>query len=245
MISAGDFFARRLGDESGTSQASRRSRGIDLVDQRLVERNVDPHRPSGIGEKGYRKQQSTCLDRSSDILVTKNIVHGARRREPSAGAFQRFRVLTKSRCRIRDSFLQCVTCREAAFYVRKPDTEGAICFLFNDSYVVGRHRLVALNFHLSRPPPRELVDPSHESGRQIPSWMRHGDQDLPPGMLEGVVIAVHPIKLPSILLPHPDQLAAVSFHRAAPSKGDWFPGSWPVFDWSGRLRMCIYIHKNT
>jgi hypothetical protein len=34
--------------------------------------------------------------------------------------------------------------------------------------------------------------------------MRHGDQLISLGMLEGVVIAIHAIKLPAILLQHPD-----------------------------------------
>jgi hypothetical protein len=46
--------------------------------------------------------------------------------------------------------------------------------------------------------------------------MRHGDQFIPPGMLEGVVIATHSIKLPSVFLQHPDQLAAVSFYAPLP-----------------------------
>jgi hypothetical protein len=48
--------------------------------------------------------------------------------------------------------------------------------------------------------------------------MCHSDQDVSLGVLECVVIAVHAIKLPSVLLQHPDQLAAISFHGPPPKQ---------------------------
>src|SRR5436853_1060324 len=49
--SAADFLSRRLGQKGGAREASRSS-SIDPIDQCLVERDIEPHRPTGIGKQG-------------------------------------------------------------------------------------------------------------------------------------------------------------------------------------------------
>src|SRR5262249_52393605 len=113
-------------------------------------------------------------------------------------------------CCVGNGLFQGFACRKASLDVRKPDTERAIRFFFNDRYILCRHRFAA---HLSRPPASQLVDPTHKAGRQIFAWMSHGNNRLGLRMLERVVIATDPIKNPPVSFQHCDQLAAVSFHR--------------------------------
>ena len=56
--SAGDFLARRLGDEGRASESSRRSGGVDLINEALIERDVYPHGPAGIGQQRDGEQHT-------------------------------------------------------------------------------------------------------------------------------------------------------------------------------------------
>lgn len=212
--SASDFLTSGLGDESRARQSSCRRGIVDLIDEGLVERNVDSHRPACIGKQGNSKQHCSSLDGCFDILVAQDGIHGSCRRQPPARTFQRLRMLTKSRGSIRHGFFQGLSGRKTSFDIRKPDAKGAAGFFFHNRYVMRRHRFETFSHLRSRTPTCHLVDPANESCRQISSRMRHGDDRLPTGIFERVMIAVHPIKYPSVLLQHPDQLPAVSFHRA-------------------------------
>jgi hypothetical protein len=216
--SASNFLASGLRDKSRAGQSSCRSSIIDLIDERLVERNVDPNSSTCIGKQRNSKQDSSCLDRCLDILVSQNNIRGTRRRHLPTCTFQRLCMLTKSGNRIRDSLFQSLTRRETSFDIWKPDTKGAVGVFLHDRYIVRRHCLETSSHIRSQPPAGQLVNPAYESGRQIPPRMRHGDDCFPLGMLERVVIAIHPIKHPSILLQHPDQLAAVSFPYPPPKQ---------------------------
>jgi hypothetical protein len=209
-LSTGDLLARRLSDEGRTSESSRGSSNVDLIHQSLIERNIYPHGPPGIGKQRNGKQYCAPLDGCSDIPIAQDIVYGASRRYVPPCAFKSFRMLTKSGCCIGDCLFQGIACRKASFNVWKPDAEGAVWFFFNDGDVLCRHRHDVL---LSRPPAGQLVNPAHESGGQISSRVGHGDDDFPRRVFERVMISVNSIENPSILLQHRDQLAAVSFHR--------------------------------
>jgi hypothetical protein len=211
--SAGNFLASGLGDESRARQSSCRSSIIDLIDERLVERNVDPDSSAGVGKQRDREQHSPSFNGSFDIFVAQDRIGCSRRRHLPARALQRFCMLTKSRSCIRDSLFQGLTRREASFDIWKPDAKGAVGLFLHDRYIMRRHCFETSSHIRSRTPAGQLVNPAYESSRQIPSRMRHGDDCFPLGMLECVVITIHPIKHPSILLQHPDQLTAVSFHR--------------------------------
>ena len=208
--SAGDLLARCLGDEGRAGESSRRSGGVDLIHESLVERDVYPHGPAGIGKQRNGEQHSPSLEGCFDILVAQDIVYAARRRYVSSRAFNSLRMLAKGSCCIGNGLFKGVTRRKASLNVWKPDAESAVGFFFNNRYILCRHRFDAL---LSRPPASQLVNPANETGRQIFSRVRHGDDRLRPRMLERVVIAVDPIENPSVPLQHCDQLAAVSFHR--------------------------------
>ncbi len=217
--SARDFLTSGLSEKGRTRQSSCRSSIIDLVDECLVERNIDPHGPTGIGKQRNSEQHSTCFDGCFHVFVPQDQIHGTCCRQSSPRAFKRFRMLTKSSRRIRNCFFQGFACREASFHIRKPDAESAVSFFFNDRYVIHRHCLETSSYLRSRTPASQLVNAPYQSDRQIPPGMRHGDDYVPLRMLVRVVIAIDPIKHPSILLQHPDQLAAVSFHptfEAAP-----------------------------
>src|SRR4029453_2379577 len=97
-----------LGDESRTCEPSHRSGLIDLINKRLIERNVDPDRPSSISKQRNGKQHCAGIDRCFYILVTQHPVHSSRSRQFPSSAFKSFHVLTKSHCRIRDRFFQSV-----------------------------------------------------------------------------------------------------------------------------------------
>jgi hypothetical protein len=137
--SAGDLLARGLGDKSRARQSSRRSGIIDLVNERLVERNIDPYGSTGIGKQRNGEQHGPPFNSCFDILVTKHGICDSCWRKLSAGAFQRLSMLTK-RCRcIHDGFFQGFAGREAPFDVRKPDTKGAVGLFFDNRYEVRRH----------------------------------------------------------------------------------------------------------
>jgi hypothetical protein len=211
--SAGDFLACCLRDEGRASKSSRRSGSVDLINKTLIERDVYPHGPACIGKQGNGEQHRPLLDGRSDILVAENVVCAASQREVPSCAFKSFRMLAKGSRRIGNSFFQGISCRKASFDVRKPDAERAIGFFFNDRHVLGRHLFAAFSWS----PAGQLVDPAHQTCRQILLWVRHGDDRLSFRMLERVVIAADPIKNPSVPFQHRDQLAAVSFHRSPQS----------------------------
>jgi hypothetical protein len=206
--SARDFLTCGLSNEGRAREPARGSSCIDLINERFVERNVDPYSSAGIGKQWNSKQDSPFFERCFYISVTQNIVRAPRSRQSSSGTFKRFRMLPQRNGRIASSLFQCVTRRETSFHVRKPDAEGAVSFLFHNRHVTRRHC-----FQISsRPPAGQFVDAAHQSNRQIPPWMCHRNDHIPLGMLIRVVITVNSIKRPSILLQHPNQLAAVSFH---------------------------------
>lgn len=215
--SASDLLARCLGNEGRSGESSHRGGSVDLINKALIERNVYPHGPAGIGKQGNGEQHSSFLDGCFNVLVAENLVYATSRSDMPSCAFQRFRVLAKSSCCVRSGLFQGVACRKASLHVRKPDAECAVRLFFNDGYVLCRHRLVAL---LSWPPAGQLINPPHKTGRQIFAWMRHGDDSLSFWMLERVVITADSIKNPSILFQHRDQLAAVSFHRPPPKASE-------------------------
>ena len=207
-LSAGDLLARCLGDEGRASESSLRSGGVDLIYQSLVERDVYPHGSAGIGQQRNGEQHSSFLDGGSDVLVAEDIVCVARGRQRPPCALKRLRMLAQSSRRVGNGFFQGVACRKTSLDIRKPDAEGAVRFLFNNRYIMCRHRFVAF----LRSPTAQLVNPAHKTGRQIFSGVRHGNDRLRIRMLERVVIAADPIKKPSIPFQHRDQLAA-SCHR--------------------------------
>src|SRR5262245_15526086 len=88
--SAGNLLSRRLGQKRRPRQASCGSSRVNLVDKRLVERNVDPQRSSGIGKQWHSEQRSAALDRRGDIVVGQNLVNGARQRNTTARALRGF-----------------------------------------------------------------------------------------------------------------------------------------------------------
>jgi len=207
--SAGNLLACRLGDERRTRKPSFRGCSIDLIDETLVERDVYSHGPAGIGQQRNGEQHSSFFDGSSDILVTEDLVYITRRREVPSCAFKRFRMLPEGSRRIDNRFFQGVARRKASLDIGKPDAERAVGLFFNNCYVLCRcfHAL------LSRSPPGQLVNPAHQTCRQIFSRVGHGYDRLRFRMLERVVIAANPIKYPSVPFQHCDQLAAVSFHQ--------------------------------
>jgi hypothetical protein len=213
---ARDFFASGLRNEGRAREPSRRSCIIDLVDKRLVERNIDSDCPPGVGKQRNSKQNCSCFNGRLDIFVAQDCVDKARCRQLSARAFQCFGMLTQSHRRVRHCFFQGLARRKASFNVRKPDAKSTVGILFNYSHVVRRHCHRASLQLPSGAPAGQLVNSARQPDWQIPSWMSHCDNFFPLRMLEGVVIAVHPIKHPSVLLQHSDQLAAVSFHCSRP-----------------------------
>jgi hypothetical protein len=178
--SASDFLARSLSDEGRTRQSSGRSSIIDLIDERFIKRNVDPHGPASIGEQRDREQHSPSFNGSLDIFIAQDCIGSSRQRHLPARALQRFRMLAKSGSCIRDSLFQSLTRREASFDVWKPDTKGAVGIFLYDCYIV-RHCFEAFSHLRSRTPAGQLVDSTYESRRQIPSRMRHGDDLFPFG----------------------------------------------------------------
>lgn len=208
-LSAGDLLARRLGNEGRARKSSLRSGSVDLIDQSLIERDVYPHGSAGIGQQRNGEQHSSFLDRGFDVLVAKDAIYVASRSKVSSGAFKRFRMLAQGSRRVGNGFFQSVACRKASLDIRKPDAEGAIGLFFNYCYVLCRHRFA----FFSRPPPGQLVNPAYQTGRQVFSRVRHGDDRMRFRMFERVVIATDPIESPSVSFQHRDQLAAVSFHR--------------------------------
>jgi hypothetical protein len=211
--STDNFLTRSLRDESRPREPACRSSCIDLVDESLVERNVDPHRPASIGKKRNSEQDGSCFDGCLHVLITQDYIHNARFRQSPACAFKHFRMLTQGDGCVSNSLFQGFAGREAPFDVRKPDAKSAVSFFFHNCHVMCRH-CFETSLHLrSRTPTGKLVDPTYKPRGQIPPRMRHGDDRAALRMLERVVIAVHPIKCPSVLLQHPDQLAAVSFHN--------------------------------
>jgi len=211
--SASNFLACGLCNEGRTREPTCCGSVIDLVDERLIERNIDANRPASIREQRNSEQHGSRFDRRFDVLVAQDNVRGTRRLWPLARTFQRFRMLTKSRSRIRNSFFQGLASRETSLDIWKPDAKGTIGLFFHNRYVMRRHCFETSSCLWSRTPTSKLVDPTHEPSRQIPPRMRHGDDHIPLGMLERMMVAIDPIKHPPVLLQHPDQLAAVSFRR--------------------------------
>ncbi len=223
-----DLFARRLGEKSGTGQTARRGRSINLVYETFVERDINANRATGIAQQRHGKQDGTYSHSLPDIVVAQNVINRTGWRHRPTGTLQCFYVLAQSRRRIRGRFRQSITRRETSLHIRKPDSERAIGVLLDDRYILGRHAHIFFHRNdcelLSDPhwqpswsPSRKLVDPSHEPDRQILAWVRDRYERLPIRMLERVVIPAHAIQNPTILLQHPDQLAAVSFHVATSS----------------------------
>ncbi len=207
-----NFLSRGLGDEGRACESSCRGSIINLIDKRFVERDIDSYRPTGIGEQRNGKQHCPRFEGFFDIRVTQNAVNDPGGRQRSPGAFKRLRMLTKGHSRVRDSLFQSIAGGEASLNVRKPDSEGAIYILLDDSYVMRRHRPATLLDNCSRPPARQLVNSPYESERQILSRMRDGDNHIVLRMFERVMIPVDPIENPSVLLQHSNQFAAVPFH---------------------------------
>ena len=229
-VFARDLLACGLGEKCRAGQASSRGRSIDLIDETFIKRDVDPDRAAGIAQQRHGKQYRTCCQCLSYIFIAKDVIDHASRRHQSTSALQSFNVLTQCRRRIRGSLCQGVACREASFHIRKPDSERAVGILFDDRYILGCHARIF--FHASKvlsgpvrqgpswPPSRQLIDASHKSDRQILARVRDGNEWFPIRMLERMVIAAHAVENPTILLQHPDQLAAVSFHVAHLVEGD-------------------------
>ena len=253
---ADDLLERRLSNKGRSRKPARRGGRIDLLDKRLVERNVDSNRTIRIDEQRNRDRHRPCFDRFSYIPVPQNIVHAARLRQPAASTFKRFRMPTKRRRRICDRLFQSIARREASFHIRAPDPEGTVGFLFDDGHVMRRHRPgtllhdhreTSLRDRWSRPPSGQFVDPADKPRRQIPSRVRYGDNHFPFRMLERAAITAHSIKNPPILLQHPDQLAAVAFHRPfrsirASSSRFSCSRSGPIRPTPRRSFVCKYIH---
>src|SRR5215510_3331382 len=84
------------------------------------------------------QQHSTCFDRSRDIFVAKYVIDRTCRWHRSARTLDGFHVLTKGCDGIRDPFLHRLAGRETSLDVRKPDAEGAIRLLFDDSHIMHR-----------------------------------------------------------------------------------------------------------
>jgi hypothetical protein len=208
-----NLLACGLGEKCRAGQASSRSRGIDLIDEPFIEGDVDPDRATGIAQQRHREQHSTCSQCRLHLFIAQDIIDRTCRRHRSTGALQRFYMLTQRRRSIRRRFRQSIPCRETSFHIRKPDSERAVGVLFDDCYILDRHDR-SDPWQPSWSPSGELVDPSHEPDRQILTRMRDRDERLPIRMFERMVIAAHAIQNPTILLQHPDQLAAVSFHVA-------------------------------
>jgi hypothetical protein len=223
-----DLLACGLGKKCRARQASSRGRSIDLIDETFIEGDVDPHRAPDITQQRHGKQYGSCCQCLSYIFVTKNVIEHACRRHRSTSALQCFYVLTQCRCRIRGGFCQGISCRETSFHIRKPDSERAVGILLDDRYILSCHARIFLHYskvlcgsprqRSSSPPSRQLIDTSHKSDRQILARVRDGDERLPIRVLERMVVAAHAVENPAILLQHPDQLPAVSFHVATSSR---------------------------
>jgi hypothetical protein len=207
--SAGDLFARRLGNEGRTRKTSFRSCSIDLIYEPLVERDVYPHGSTGIGQQWNGEQHSSFLDCGSDVLAAEDLVYAASTREVPPCAFKCFRMLAKGCRRVGNGLFQGVAGRKASLDIGKPDAKRTVGLFFNDCDVLCRH------FHVlfSRPPAGQLVNPVRQTGRQIFSWVGYCYDRLRFRMLERVVIAANPIKYPSVPFQHRNQLTAVPFHR--------------------------------
>lgn len=210
--SVGYFLPRRLRNKSRARQATGRCSFIDLIDKTFVERNIDTNRPARISQQWNGEQQSTRFNSCLNVSVTQNNFYVARSGHRSASTFQRFHVLTQCRRGVCYGFIQRISGRKAAFHVRKPDAKGTIGFLFDDRNVMHRHQLDS-----SRSPSGQLIDPSHEASWQISARMRHRDDHVPFRMFKGVMITAHAVKHPTILLQHPDQLAAIPLHSPSPT----------------------------
>ena len=227
--SAGDLLTRRLRDKRRASKSSHRSGSVDLINEALVERNVYPHGPAGIGKQWNGEQHSPLLDGRSDVLVEENVLCIASRREVPSCAFKSLRMLAKRSSSVGNGLFQGVACRKAPLDVRKPNAKRAVGFFFNDCHVLGRHRFAAFSW----PPARQFVDPAYQTSRQILLWMCHGDDRLLFWMLERVVIAADPIKNPPILFQHRNQLTAVPFHRPLQKHRPKRPPRLPLLSISG------------
>ena len=95
--SAADFLSRRLGQKGGTRETSRSSSSssIDPIDQCLVERDIELHRPTGIGKQGNGEQHGSGLNGRGHILLEQNLVDRARQRHASACALDTLHMLTQ------------------------------------------------------------------------------------------------------------------------------------------------------
>jgi hypothetical protein len=131
-----DLLSRSLSQKGRTRQPSCGRSRVDPIDQRLVERDIDPHRSAGVGKQGNGEQHCAALDGRVDILVEQNLVYGARRRHVSARALNGFHVLAKRYRGIRNSPFHRIPSREASLNVRKPCAESAARLLFDDSHIV-------------------------------------------------------------------------------------------------------------
>ena len=77
---AADLLSRRLSQKGRAREPSCSCRSrVDPIDQRLVERDVDPHRSAGIGKQRNGEQHGTGFDGCSHILIEENLVYRARR----------------------------------------------------------------------------------------------------------------------------------------------------------------------
>jgi hypothetical protein len=133
---AADLLSRSLRQKGRAREPSCSRSRVDPIDQRLVERDIDPHRSASIGEQGNGEQHCAALDGRDDILVEQNLVYRARRRHASACALNGFHMLTKRCSGIGNSLFHRIASRETPLDVRKPYAKGAIRLLFDDSYVV-------------------------------------------------------------------------------------------------------------
>ncbi len=134
-----DLFARRLREKSRTCHATGRCRGVDLIDQPLVQRNIDAHRSSGIRQQRHDEQHGTRRKRFRHLGLAARLVDRSCRRHRASGAFERLGMLAQGRRGIRGRLRQGVAGREAAFDIRKPDAESAVGILFDDGHIVCRH----------------------------------------------------------------------------------------------------------
>lgn len=208
----GYFLARGLCQKGGAREASRRCGSIDQIDQCLVERDVDSHCPPGVGKEGNGEQDGACFHGCGNLVDKQERVYRARRRHMPSSTFNSLHVLTQCFGGIGGSLFHSLSGREAALDIGKPDSEGAVSLFLDHGDVV--HRL-HLSFWRGRPsgaPASQFVNSTHQTGRQVPPWMRQGDYLRPHRMLEGMMIAAHAIEYPAVFFQHSHQLAAIAFH---------------------------------
>jgi hypothetical protein len=84
-------------------------------------------------------QHGTRFNGRRDIFVAKHVIGGTRRRHVPTCTLDRLDMLTESRSRIRDSFLDYLSSRETSLDIREPDAESAIRLFLDDSDIMHRH----------------------------------------------------------------------------------------------------------